>query len=260
MKKIKHFFCTSLLLPSLVIANPIFPPETENPTQQTQTPAPQVSATIPTESTEAQADKFREFSGYIGVAVDLLPPSVAAQLPEGLSQGVLVKELAQNSPALNALQPFDVMIAYGQTPLHHPAQFIKLVRESEPTSTATIKVVRKGQILDVPVILGSQETPNPKTYNGVAINQIGEETFRAVVRFVGPNGNKQMRTYQGSRDEIFEQARNANDIPPNERQQLLYATQPLPNNNNGFNSFFPFGGNNNGDEHWMNPSKYFNWW
>ncbi len=231
---------------------PVYPPMPQNPVQQMNQATSMGSA-----HADEQAKPFREFSGYLGVAVDLLPASVAAQLPEGLNQGVLVKELAENSPAANALKPFDVMIAYGQTPLHHPAQFIKLVRDDEPTENVIIKVVRKGQTMDVPVTIGSQKTPNPKEYNGLAINQIGENKFRALVRFVGPNGNKQMRTYEGTRDEIFQQAQNANDIPPNERQQLLYSTQPLPNNN-GFNSFFPFGGNNQNTE-WMNPRKYFKW-
>lgn len=260
----KHLFValvSLLLFPTMVLANaPVFPPNPQVQSQARPAQAPMQMQNSAAVNQAGQTQKpFREFSGYLGVVVDVLSPSVKAQLPDGLTQGVMVKELSPDSPATNALQAFDVMVSYDGTALHHPAQFIKLVREDEPTKKVIIKVVRQGQIIDVPVTLGSQKTPNPKEFNGLAIKQNGKDKYRAILRFIGPNGNKQVRTYEGNREEIFQQALNATDLPQAERQQLLYATRPRQKqNNSGFGSFFPFGGNNESTE-WMNPRKYFKW-
>ena len=204
---------------------------------------------------------FREFSGYLGIAVDILPASLIAQLPEGATQGILVKEFAKDSPASRDLKPFDVIVKYGDTPLKHPAQFIKLVREDEPSKKVLLKVVRKGDVIEVNVTIGAQKTPNPKDFNGLAIKQLGKNKYEALIRFVGNNGNKQRRSYRGTREEIFEQAINAQDLPQAERQQLLYATRPRQGGSNkgGFGSFFPFGGKNESGKDWMNPSRFFKW-
>ena len=216
----------------------------------------------PQQQSQQRQRPIREFSGYLGIVLDLVPEAVAAQLPEGVKRGVLIKGFSDNAPAASSeLKPYDVMFAYDDIKLNHPAQFIKIVREDKPGREVIIKVVRKGEILDIPVITGTQKTPNPKEFNGLAIKQIGKDKYRAIVRFVGPSGNKQIRSYEGDRAEIFQQAQNAQDLPQAERQQLLYATRPRnKKSNSGFGNFFPFGGNNNnsgGD--FMNPRKYFNW-
>lgn len=208
------------------------------------------------------AKPFREFSGYLGLGLDILSPSVRAQLPSGINQGILVKEFAKDSPALNTdLKAFDVIYGYGKIAINHPAQFIKIVRNDQPGRSVNLKVVRKGQLLNVPVSLGSQKTPNPKEFNGLAIKQLGKNTYEALIRFVGANGNKQMRSYKGTREEIYQQAYNAQDLPHEERQQILYATRPRQggSNNSGFGSFFPFGGKNESGKDWMNPSRFFKW-
>ena len=212
---------------------------------------------------QAQSQKpVREFSGYLGIVLDLLPSAVSAQLPAGVKQGILIKDFSPDSPAASSdLKPFDVMFAYDNIKLNHPAQFIKIVRQDKPGREVKIKVVRKGKILEIPVVLGAQKTPDPEIFNGLAIKQIGKDKYRAIVRFIGPSGNKQVRSYEGDREEIFQQAQNAQDLPQAEREQLLYATRPRNNkSNNGFGNFFPFGGNNNnGGGNWMNPRKFFNW-
>ena len=278
MKTFIRFFLLAKLLFLTIISHaqtPMFPPTPQFPQTAGQgimpTPAyasnpyaqmPQQNPYNVPNNVRQESKPFKEFSGYLGIELDIIPSAVAAQLPEGASQGILVKSFSSDSPATTSeLKPYDVMFSYDGIKLTHPDQFIKMVREDEPGRVVNIKVVRKGKILDIPVTLGAQKTPDPKEFNGLAIKQIGKNKYRAIVRFVGPDGNKQVRSYEGDRDEIFEQAINANDLPPSERQQLLYATQPRQqNNNSGFGSFFPFGGNNNnsgGD--WMNPRKYFKW-
>ena len=266
-----------LILPSFA-QEPIFPP------MQATAPAPAVTyptpygnviqnpqANFPQQVAKSLVAKrpatqnntqpaFREFSGYLGIATDILPASVRAQLPTGVTQGILIKEFAADSPANSSdLKPYDVLIAYGSTTIIHPEQFIKLIRNDSPGNKVTFKVVRQGQILEFPITLGAQKTPNPKEFNGLAIVQVGKDRYEARIRYIGPNGNKQLRAYKGNREEIFQQALNAQDLPPAERQQLLFATRPRNNkSNSGFGSFFPFGKNESGND-WMNPRKYFKW-
>jgi hypothetical protein len=220
---------------------------------------PQLQAPSPRPQ-QAPQQPFRTFSGYLGITLDVVPSPVAAQLPKGSSQGVLIKGFAPDSPAASSdLKAFDVMIKYGNSKLHHPEQFIKLVRDDQPGKVVTIRVARQGKILDIPVTIGSQKTPNPKEFNGLVIKKIGENQYRATIRFIGPNGNKQIRSYEGDRQQIFDDVMQAQDLPPAEREQLLFATRPRnKQSNNGFGKFFPFGGNNTGSK-WMNPGKFFNW-
>ncbi len=202
---------------------------------------------------------LNEFSGYLGIVLDVVPSTVAAQLPKG-EQGILVKSFAPDSPAANGdLRPLDVIVAYDNTKIFHPEQFVKLVRKSKPGQVIVLKVARKGEIKEIPVTIGAQKTPNPTEFNGLAIKRIGEDRYQATIRFIAPNGSKQVRSFEGNREEIFQQAMETQELPPAEREQLLYATRPRKaKSKSGFGSFFPFGGNNKSGS-WMNPGKFFNW-
>lgn len=277
----KHLFAkifTSISLLTLALSSfaqtPQFPPVYPQPPVYAypnatygQAPAypqiPQMMPAMPNQAlpgTTGQARKpHREFSGYLGIATDILPSSVAAQLPDGITQGILIKEFAPDSPARNSdLKPYDVLVAYGDTKISHPAQFVKLVRNDTPGNKVNFKVVRKGRLLDIPVTIGSQKTPDPKEFNGLAIVQTGKNTYRATIRYIGPGGNKQIRVFKGTREELFDQAQQAYDLPQAERQQFMFATRPRNNTNKGFGSFFPFGKNESGKD-WMNPRRFFKW-
>jgi len=284
----KHLIQASLITTATFIAlpgfaqDPLFPPVQATPPATNSFPTPygnimqNPQATYPkwfpqkaqkpqavtqpqTGQNNTQAE-FKEFSGYLGIATDILPSSVAAQLPQGSTQGILIKEFAPDSPAnVSELKPYDVLIAYGSTNIIHPEQFIKLVRNDSPGKEVQLKIVRQGQVMNIPITLGAQKTPDPKEFSGLAIIQAGKNKYQAKIRYIGPDGNKQVRVYKGTREEIFQQAMDAQDLPPADRQQLLFATRPRKNkSNSGFGSFFPFGGSNSGND-WMNPRKYFKW-
>ncbi len=225
---------------------------------------PQTYPVQPARSTIASPPKsiknFQEFSGYLGLITDIVPSSVIAQLPDGITQGVLFKGFSSNSPASNSdLKPFDVIFSYDETKVSHPEQLINAIRNDKPGNKVKLKIVRKGKILEIPVTIGSQKTPNPKDVNGLEIKQFGEDNYRAIIHFLGPNGNKQLRSFQGTRDEIFDEVLNTHGLPQLERQQLLYAMQPRNNSKRGFGSFFPFGNNGSKDWKFMDPGKYFKW-
>lgn len=210
--------------------------------------------------------KNRKIAAYLGLGIDILPTSVIAQMPSGIStgEGIIVTRFADDSPAnKSGLMVHDILLSYDDTKLVHPKQFIGLVRKDKPGRVLKLKILRNGKVITHPVTLGMQEIPQQP--NGLAIKQLEKNLYQANVHFTDANGNQQLRQYKGTRQEIYNQALNARDLPPKDREQLLYASGgpkksqsnspwgsffPFGNKNNGNNgmgSFFPFGNRNNGN-------------
>lgn len=204
---------------------------------------------------------------YLGIGVDVLPQSVVAQLPSGVStgEGIIVTRFANDSPAkISGLQVNDILLAYDGTKLLHPKQFIDLVHNDKPGREVTLKVLRNGKIISHTVTLGMQNIPTER--NGLVIKQLGKNDYLAIIHFTDANGKQQKREYRGTRQQIYYQAYQARDLPPKDREQILYAAGgprhksksgwgsmfPFGNNNsnNGWGSFFPFGNHNKHNNSW----------
>ncbi|MEE9303508.1 MAG: PDZ domain-containing protein [Thiotrichaceae bacterium] len=228
------------------------------------------SSTAP--SSQAQATTM----AYLGIGVDILPQSVVAQMPSGVStgEGILVTRFADDSPAKKSgLRAYDILLSYDETKLIHPKQFIELIRDDKPGREVKLKVLRNGSVNTQVITLGSQDIPQAP--NGLAIKQLGKNLYLASIRFTDASGKKQLREYKGTREQIYYQAMNAKDLPEKDRQQIMYAAggpQKKSNNswgsfmpfgnsqnnkdNNSWGSFMPFGGNNNGNNSWGSFSPF----
>jgi hypothetical protein len=211
----------------------------------------QQSAAIPT--APKQNHKQNNTAAYLGLGVDILPQSVSAQMPPGVStgEGIIVTRFADDSPAKKSgLAVYDILLSYDDTKLVHPKQFIDLVRKDKPGRVVKLKVLRNGKVVTHPVTLGMQEVPQQQNQpNGLAIKQLGNNLYQANIRFTDANGNQQLRQYKGTRQEIYNQALNARDLPPKDREQILYASggpKKGQSNNNRWGSFFPFGNKKHG--------------
>ena len=56
---------------------------------------------------------------------------LAGLLPKG--QGILIDRVAKDSPAAKAgLQPYDVLLSYGNQKLHSPEQLVEMVPRTNP--------------------------------------------------------------------------------------------------------------------------------
>ena len=211
-------------------------------------PAIPTSAVVPPHT---QQTLTQDTVAYLGIGVDTLPPSVAAQLPTGIStgEGIIVTRFADDSPAKNSgLKVNDILLSYDTNKLLHPRQFIELIRKDKPGREVQLKVLRNGKVINHNVTLGSQT--KPKARNGLVIKQLGKNDYLAIIRFNDASGKQQKREYRGTRQQIYQQAYLARDLPPKDREQILYAAGgPRHKSQNGWGSMFPFG-NHNGNNGW----------
>lgn len=219
--------------------------------------------------------------GNLGIGTDILPSSVAAQMPDSISpgQGIIVTRFAENSQAeKSGIKVHDVLLAYDDTKIVHPEQFIKLIHEDKPGRDVKLQLLRNGELITQTVTLGMQKVVNtnnevPADYTGLAIKKVGENIYDASIGIPTQNGAIQRVSFKGTREQIFKQVMAARNLPQQERNQLLYALQggkqpqknnsgpwnmmPFGNNNNGGGGgFFPFGGNNKGNNNSFFPNFF----
>jgi serine protease Do len=90
--------------------------------------------------------------GYLGVGIAEVTTDTVKELKLESQRGVLVKEVAPDSPAAKAgLKENDVVLAYDNQPVQGAVQFRRLVRETPSGHTVNLKVWRDGNELSVPV-------------------------------------------------------------------------------------------------------------
>jgi membrane-associated protease RseP (regulator of RpoE activity) len=95
--------------------------------------------------------------GYLGVYVTDLTPEKAKELRTPGEYGVLVIEVAEGSPAARAgIKENDVIIEFHGVRVEGEVQFGRLVRETPPGRTISLKLVREGKTQEVKVTLGSR--------------------------------------------------------------------------------------------------------
>jgi len=95
--------------------------------------------------------------GYLGVYVTDLTLEKARELKTPGEYGVLVVEVAEGSPAARAgIKENDVIIEFHGVRVEGEVQFGRLVRETPPGRTVSLKLVREGEMREVKVTLGSR--------------------------------------------------------------------------------------------------------
>jgi serine protease DegS len=214
--------------------------------------------------------------GYLGIGFDTIPASIRAHLPSNITaqQGLLVTRFADNSPAADdGMRVSDVLLAYDGLPINAPENFIKKIREDKPGRIINFTLLRQGNVLTLPVTMGSQakKTPvAPKTtqlqqmpapnanYNGLAIRKIGNDIYDASIGIIGQDGKSKRRSFKGNRMQILQQIMQANDLPPQARQQLLFAVQPRQKQSTDWGGMpnMPFNSGGN----FFNPNQFFKGW
>ncbi len=109
-------------------------------------------------------------AGYLGLRVQNLPAHIRAHLPESVAknQGVVVDWIEDISPAADdGVKRYDVFISQNGRPINSAEQFRQRIQQAEPGQKMTLKLVRQGEILSVPVTItepprGEKMTPAPR--------------------------------------------------------------------------------------------------
>jgi Do/DeqQ family serine protease len=100
--------------------------------------------------------------GWLGVALEPLSAELAQSLGAPRERGVVVARVLPGGPAQKAgLQVQDVIVAFGEVAVESLAQFQRLVLDTPVNQSVTLKVLRKGQEVSLPVTV--TETPPDRT-------------------------------------------------------------------------------------------------
>lgn len=98
-------------------------------------------------------------TGFLGVYIDDVTAEKAKELNLPGEYGVIISRVEPETPAAKAgLKENDVIIEYNGVRVEGTLQFNRLVRETPPGRTVTLRIVREGKRQDVRVTIGSQES------------------------------------------------------------------------------------------------------
>ena len=213
----------------------------------------------PAPSSETQL-KYYNTAAYMGVRVDLLPENIAAQLPEDVlvGQGIMVTGFTKDSPAEKAgLKKYDVLLTYDRHALMHPQKFIDLIRNDQIGREVQLKFVRKGKIMTLPVTLTSQQYDLTEDqldyqynmqvmgYDGMRINQLSKDHFKAVIRYLAPDNVVRRKTFTGEYKKVLYDIQMAPDLSAIAKHDLIKAIKKQKDDEDGmFGKWIPFGDGN----------------
>ena len=200
-------------------------------------------------------------AGYLGVILGAVPGALRAQLASVLpaGQGVMIQDVAADSPAAKAgLNPYDILLTYGDQKLFSAEQLSQLVKSDDPNRSVVFKLVRNGVMESVTVTLGqanaemTEEAPahlrwmpmwhrythpmaplggptsetsadNWETFDSISLEKRQDGSYQAKIQYRDVNGKLVSQQFTGSREEIRQQILQQSDLPPVERDQLLDA-------------------------------------
>ncbi len=101
-------------------------------------------------------DKGVVTRGFLGVSLQPIDKDIADAFNLAKPEGALISEVVKDSPADKAgLKQGDIVIEYNQMAVKSLQCFRKDISLMSPGTNITLKVNRKGQILTIPVTLGS---------------------------------------------------------------------------------------------------------
>lgn len=189
---------------------------------------------------------------YLGARFGRVVPPVAAQLPSQIGRGIgiVVVDVTVNGPAFSAgLRRYDVISAVNGVPVIDPRQLGAMLIRSKPGETLNFTLARRGEIMNLPVILGSKPQPRAphvadsseqityKSFTGsgkkapaeakihfdaVAVETNDGEHFRAKLQFLDGNEKRNYK-FEGTREEIAKEITGNQDIPEAEKTKLMKA-------------------------------------
>lgn len=95
--------------------------------------------------------------GYLGINLQQLTPAVASSLGYAGKEGVLVSDLAENSPSAKAgLKSGDVIVEFDGQKVTSPKQLTEVVGDTPVGKAVTVKYVRDGRTETTTVTLGQR--------------------------------------------------------------------------------------------------------
>ena len=97
--------------------------------------------------------------GTVDFQVEPLTTDLAQEVGASTTRGALVSRMYRNSPAYDAgLRPGDVIVNFNQRPIDDASQFTRMVADAKIGTSADLKVLRSGRLIDVkiPIVSSSR--------------------------------------------------------------------------------------------------------
>lgn len=111
--------------------------------------------------------------GFLGVSLQPVDKDIADAFNLPKPEGALISEVVKDSPADKAgLKQGDIILEYNKQPVKSIQSFRNEVSLMNPGTVVTLKVNRKGQILSIPVTLGTHDS---MTSSGSIVQKLGME-------------------------------------------------------------------------------------
>jgi len=200
--------------------------------------------------------KHSNIGAYLGLNLDVLPVELQAQLPEDvlIEQGIMLSGFSPDSPAPEqGLQQYDILLNYSGVPLKHPQQLIQLIKKDKPSKKIKLTLVRQGEIIHLPIIVGSQNYPLDEDqldyqfnmqmlgYHGYTIKMLSKNFFDATIRFLAPDGVVRRRSFKGNYGRIMAEIQAAPDMSKYAKHKLTsIITEKKDNEDGWFGDWMPF--------------------
>jgi len=98
--------------------------------------------------------------GSIGpLRIEKLTPQIAEELALKTTNGALVSGMTRVSEAYEAgIRPYDVIVSMNGQVIDDPSQFLRLIADAKPGTTAVVKVIRAGHTLEFKLPIVSTST------------------------------------------------------------------------------------------------------
>ena len=132
-------------------------------------------------------ERGRPVRGFLGVEMRDLDPAVRSAIRFDGESGAAVLGVSSGSPAEAAgLRPWDVVLSYNGEAIHSTSQLIALVQRSRAGETATLKIWRRGESLEINAkITESTPAEAPAANTGDGKTQGRSRDAKQVLQAVG---------------------------------------------------------------------------
>ncbi len=158
------------------------------------------------------SDRASSSSGYLGVQVQRLSPSLrrARGIPES-TEGALVSNVEDQGPADDGgIKRGDVILEVNREGTANPIDLVRIVRDLEPGRRIPVKIWRDGVTRTVNLMVGTRpaESAVPPRMPGME----GPGGMRGMPEMHGPDDNSQMRILRGGSDDLGRQLRDIHEM------------------------------------------------
>lgn len=137
-----------------------------------------VGFSIPSNIAKQVMDQLQEKGsvtrGYLGIVLQPIDQDLAEAFQLKKVQGILIAEVAQDSPAQQAgLKPGDVISSYQGKKVESLGSFRSFVSLMSPGTSLNLQVLREGRVVELPVVVGEHPDNQPTVPSAPVGTKVG---------------------------------------------------------------------------------------